>query len=1367
MLASSWPKASDRRAPTYELGDLLLSSLKLAPPPPARRSQRSQSRGVFVLDTLFALGAWFALTRGQLPPRVHDLVGGVLLVASAGAAYLSACHVLVRVPGATRVGALLLDRSNPRSWPREKRRLFLEVCTWMASVLYLYTASHSGWIAVGAGAVAAGVLAVVSDVLAAYLHMLETRLDPQQMSGVGGMLWLKVALSYVCVGYIITDTGRKLHDYVFGEDESEMQHFQSVDQLVVNYLLITLVGTSLIIASELLLLCEPTRRVGIVLQGRIVDARKNWELHPFRSLVEVTGTFGATTFYYSTSKDMLLSLQLGTFCGVLLILSSELLASASRPRFVSPPSPQPAVEMPADHWVKLIPVVVMMLYFFSQVYDAIVRAANVPLNSLALMLCFIGVAAVTLTALALSGRKPSLMELGRFGRRLAAKLCVGSITLIAPKVCDGLSGVLFSCVLSAFCIAFSRECWDDIEANEGAQLEEIACAVHDSSEESSPDTSSTLPLEADGPSLSWSTRALSFVMERYPRFYKRVKWTFVGIMVVSTLDICSTFFVVINQDEVALSLSQYSAINVVLSASVGYLTSPAPYELHPMAVFHTGVKQLKNKWVVFPLHMFVETLVFVGVFAGTFAASSTVFSSLTLAALSGIVVSVGGHWVCSHLNLTVGTHMRTQLTATCALLFCLFLITYASMVSLLSIYHYFDSIEAAFCLASFAGIFFLAASELFLMWEPTREVGLLLQCRVTNAKENWQMEPLRSFLELFTWFAVICGSFAMYDDLVLALQLGTFSGIAVTLSGEYFRKNRSKLIPWGRGLLSDAEVIAAPISPIGVPCDNIVEPSRARPLPIMLLFAYIGSGTFQWIFENMRSLEVTVILATIAGIAFLCFADMLVLFKPTRWAGVILQDRFINVKYNWCQYPVRSFVEFGCFMGVIYGSYAIYHDLIVAVQVGTLSGMLVTLGGEQLRSCARAVPLDGAEKMEVDKTQILPLPVMSLLGLVGAVAFNIIYTYLRRIEVAFVLATTSGVIFALVGDMFVIWKPTRKVGMILQERILYFKANFSTHTRRSWMEMISLCSAWYLSYDFLWPGDLLIAIQFGTTAGIMTCVCGELTMEYVAEAERRLIAGVSARLAQDSQTDCTFLNLPYEVQFEVAHFLTAEDLLVARATCHKVNNMLKAESARFWLHASLRRTFRDHSNHRARSRAHSISHRMGNHARSLVFEAITLVLPKIVGARDPAQVLTSSNEVSRALKWVYLNADWIRKQSIPVLTEEDAGNNSTLISLSVGDVAFDVFRHMPDKSSLGIIVKRSEDFSIERVEVPRGVYDTIQRDPFSFVAAETLSTLEVFSNWHLTVVAFATMTLIFIGQFSSDLLRAYVLPASFTWWGVR
>ncbi|KAI9907869.1 hypothetical protein PsorP6_004665 [Peronosclerospora sorghi] len=1358
--AAFWLKNCDRSAPTYELGDRLLSALKLTPATTVnRRTKRSQSRSILALEGTLAVASWIALTCGALSPRVQDVVGGSLLISSAGVCYFGMCHLLRLIPWTTHFGDLLLDRSNPCSWPREKRRLFLEIYTSMASVLSLYTASHSGVVAVGAGTIVTIVVACVSDFLAAYVHLLETGLDPQQMSGIGAMVWFKLTLSYVCVGYVISDTAAKVYGYVIREQDKDdsMQPSTSVDQLVFNCLLITLVSASLILASELLLLCNTTRRAGIFLQGRIVGAKKNWKLHPLRSLVEVTGTFGVTTFYYSSSKDMLVSLQLGTLCGVMLILSGEFLASASRPHLFSPLNPQAAVEMPADHWVKLVPVAVMVLYFLSQIYAAIVRAANLPFTSVVLMLGLIVVTAVTLTILALSGRKPSWTELLRCGRQLAAKICVGTITLVAPYVSHGPPGVVFSCGLSAFCIAFSRECWDDIELNEGAHSQEIKCSNHNSPHVA--ETQSTPPIDSKHAPLSWYARALSFVNRRYSHFYKRLKWTFVGIMLLSTLDICSTFFTIINHNEILLTLSQFSAINVVVSSLVGYLSSPAPYELHPAVLLHTAVKQFKNKWVVFPLHMFVETLVFVGVFLGTFAASSTVFSSLTLAALSGIVVSVGGHSLCWRLHLTVGTHMRMQLTATCALLFCLFLLCYASMVSLLSIYHYFDSIEAAFCLASLAGIFFLAASDLLLLWKPTREVGLLLQRRVTNAKENWELEPLRSFLELFTWFSITYGSFAMYDDLLLALQLGTFSGIAVTLSGEFFRKNRSKLLPWGGSLLTDDRTFK---SPVGSPLGDVIEPDKTRPLPVMLLFAYIGSGTFQWIFENIRSLEVTVILATIAGIAFLCCADMLVLFKPTRWAGVILQDRFIRIKHNWREYPVRSFVEFGCFLGVIYGSYAIYHDLIVAVQVGTLSGVVVTLGGEQVRNCARGSTKNESEKNEFEKMQILPLPVMSLLGLVGAVAFNIIYTHLRSIELAFVLASTSGVIFALVGDMFVIWKPTRKLGMIIQERILYIKPNFSSHTGRTWMEVASLCGGWYISYDILWPGNLLVAIQFGTTLGIATCVCGELTMEFVAEAERQLVADISARLAQDSQKSCIFLELPYEIQFVVAHFLTAEDLLVARATCHKVNNMLKAESTRYWLHASLRRTFGDHTKRRRHFQAHNTSYRMGDRVRSLVYEAITLLLPKIVGPRDPTQVLSSNNEVNRALKWVYINAEWIRSLNLPPM--ENAVDGNAFISLTARDVGFDVFRHIPDKNSLGITILRDENFVIERVQVPRGVYDTIQRDPFSFVATETLHTLEVFSTWHLTVVAFATMTLIYIGHILSDMLRLYVLPRSYTLW---
>ncbi|KAF1320508.1 hypothetical protein FI667_g12345, partial [Globisporangium splendens] len=848
-----------------------------------------------------------------------------------------------------------------------------------------------GMLSIGGGALFAMGLAVFSDFVAAYLRILEARMHRQQHDATPeGVSWLKAVFSYACVGYLITDSGRILHRYLSGE----VTDFQTIEDLVINYFLITLVGVSLIVASELLMLYQPTRTAGLILQARIVDGRKNWEEHTLRSLVEVTVTFGITVLSYKMSDEVVWSLQAGTFSGVALILSEEYVYS--RKSLFSAGAQD---EIPADHWIKLAPAVVMMIFFCVQVYSAMMMMPSVPSTMSVAFLWFIVISAIVLTVIALTD---------------------------------------FNIVASKF-----------------------------------------------------NERAKFLVGKLHPVFL-------VSVMVFHQLFAFE------------LSLSQFSAGNVVVSAGFGYLTSAVKQELHPEVLLRTGFQHAKNKWMLFPLQTFIEATVFVGVFLGTFTATSTVFSSLTLAALSGIVISFGSHWLCTRLQLTVGNSVRMRLTATCSVVFFLVLFSYISMVAMFWIYHNIDSLEATFCLASLSGVVFLASSELFLLWEPTRKIGQLLQERVTCAKDNWQKEPLRSFLEVFTWFGVVYGSFALYNDLLLALQLGTFSGIAVTLSGEYFRRNRAKLIPWRSELLVEEDEDTV-LEKVDEECDPDTKFSdRPRALPVMLLFAYIGSGTFQWIFENMRSLEVTVVLATIAGIVFLCIADLLVMYKPTRWVGIILQDRVIHVKRNWTNYPVRSFVEFGCFLGVIYGTYAIYCDLFVAVQVGTLSGMLVTLIGEQVRSHARARPKSDAD---VEKSQILPLPVMCMLGLVGTVAFNIIYTHRRNIEVAFVLATTSGVIFALLGDMLVIWNPTRKIGMIIQERILFFKDNFTDHTLRSWTELLSCVFAWYGSYVCFWPGDLLIAIQFGTFTGIMACVCGELAMEYIAEVKHRLIQGVSARLA--------------------------------------------------------------------------------------------------------------------------------------------------------------------------------------------------------------------------------------------------------------
>lgn len=94
-----------------------------------------------------------------------------------------------------------------------------------------------------------------------------------------------------------------------------------------------------------------------------------------------------------------------------------------------------------------------------------------------------------------------------------------------------------------------------------------------------------------------------------------------------------------------------------------------------------------------------------------------------------------------------------------------------------------------------------------------------------------------------------------------------------------------------------------------------------------------------------------------------------------------------------------------------------------------------------------------------------------------------------------------------------------------------------------------------------------------------------------------------------TQHNSDFLTLPYEIHFHIAHFLAPEDLLVTRGTCHHLNNMIRAESARYWLHASLKRQFGI-----AQERTVAATH-VAKQVRSLIIDALTNVIPRFFSTR--------------------------------------------------------------------------------------------------------------------------------------------------------
>ncbi|KAH9162553.1 hypothetical protein LEN26_000881 [Aphanomyces euteiches] len=1214
-----------------------------------------------ILCTGVLLVWWFTILAiyNSVSSRFAQFGTVLLLVICSAMAYCFLSWLLMRIPMTAEIGYRLWWRHKPKDDDAAVLGTFLETCTWLALVVGTYGASQNPFVAVILGGISGLWVAATGDFLLAYIRVQSAVIKDEAQP-----LWLKYTVTTVCLGYIVVGLVRLFYNFLVDNN---------VESMVLQYLLSILVGVSLVVLSEVLLLYSPTRYAGVILQSRVVHAKTNWSSHPLRSLVELAFVFAATVVLYDYLDDFVVSLQAGTLASTIFILCGE---------FYFYPSATPAShDVQNDHWIKMLPLgslIVFMLYQLALVlsWQSFLAMAEVGI---------VAFVAKLLRAQTLWGRfQEFLRNLVAWPIRTTMEVLAHCVFLhILPRSISTWTHVISTTVFDlglVHCQSTGLTLWHGISALQYSPSWVFAVQLK-----------RTRSIDEIAPLHNWMWEAVDEPDAQTSSIRVPIS-IMANLVVVVTVLLSGLRYG-------TLLLSRISGVVPVvmiagfLALCAGTLIGVLTCSSHPTfrllrRVLFTSIKQQCS---LHPLHVLVQVVVCLGVFVGTYAISGGAWSSAALfASASAIGVIGGGQYVVRRLS----TH--ETLDATYAVIFFVVLLSYAVGVSLFCIYVYIDRIEIAFCLATLSGVVFVASSELFLMWEPTRVAGIILQTRVTQCVHNWRVEPLRSFLECLVWIAVTYGTFIIYQDFVVALHLGTLSGIVVTLAGEVFR-NR-----W---------LFPQP------PSEHMDQ--RPKVLPLVLLFAYVGAGTFQWIFEHLRSLEVTVGLATVAGIIFLCVADVLAMWQPTRWAGVILQDRFLNASEHWQLYPVRSFVEVGCFLGVIYGSYAIYGDLSVAVQCGTFSGMLVALIGEQLKSQRKL--------RSEDKPQyhILPFPIISVLGFVGCVAFNTIYTHLRSIEVAFALATASGVAFVVLGDMFVFWAPTRFVGLILQERTLHFTRDMRLYSWRCWWELCTCTMALYVSYSYLWRGDLLVAIQVCTFTAILVCVVGEVVLSSIQKYEQSVVQ----QGRWEAQAQSKLLGLPYEVLFETARFLTPEELLVTRTTCHKINSLLRAESKRFWLHATLRRQY---------GRAMQQTHR------SLIYAAWKAIIPKVFAPREPLTVLNAKITHNRALKWVFLNADWIRRQNMPRRTDK-------IIELGPGDVGFDVFRHMPDKTDLAIQVEQNQMLETTRLTVPGHIYSKIQADPFSFVVSETLYEVEELSFWHICTVVFVAMVVVSIAQAALDI----------------
>eukprot|EP00514_Thraustochytrium_sp_LLF1b_P012239 CAMPEP_0184544436 /NCGR_PEP_ID=MMETSP0199_2-20130426/3632_1 /TAXON_ID=1112570 /ORGANISM="Thraustochytrium sp., Strain LLF1b" /LENGTH=989 /DNA_ID=CAMNT_0026938617 /DNA_START=3 /DNA_END=2972 /DNA_ORIENTATION=- len=299
----------------------------------------------------------------------------------------------------------------------------------------------------------------------------------------------------------------------------------------------------------------------------------------------------------------------------------------------------------------------------------------------------------------------------------------------------------------------------------------------------------------------------------------------------------------------------------------------------------------------------------------------------------------------------------------------------------------------AFAITTAAGLGFVAFSWLIygsniqtLMW-----VADLMEDRVLHTRENWKNQSIRSLVEVGSWLHITFRIFALTESALVAAIGGSLVGAFCVVVGEYFShytraaeqrletgysdyrqylrrlssgaqseedfaQNRLSETPIQDNLDSRAHFEAfgrqtriesgqnASQQPVIQPCEPRKELASvfATPQCASLVAAFAFSFALFHVKES-EDLGLAALLTTLTNVAFITSEQLLMLWRPTRWAALILHDRVMNVVSNWRRQTIRSGFETCFYLSSIFSCYALTESVPFAVVAGTVAGIVVIL----------------------------------------------------------------------------------------------------------------------------------------------------------------------------------------------------------------------------------------------------------------------------------------------------------------------------------------------------------------------------------------------------------------------------------------
>ncbi|RLN95295.1 hypothetical protein BBJ28_00012485, partial [Nothophytophthora sp. Chile5] len=221
-----------------------------------------------------------------------------------------------------------------------------------------------------------------------------------------------------------------------------------------------------------------------------------------------------------------------------------------------------------------------------------------------------------------------------------------------------------------------------------------------------------------------------------------------------------------------------------------------------------------------------------------------------------------------------------------------------------------------------------------------------------------------------------------------------------------------------------------------------------------------------------------------------------------------LIQRFTDARFNWATKTLQSFLEVVCWTSVTYATYSLYGDALLAFQVGTFVGAMMSVcdeivlqfvrglarvirnqpgGGDLLQRLGFDIPKNG--KAPTDGQELALIKTL-LFGYLGVVAVRSLWENFHDVKFFALLTACTGVAFVVTAEFCCLWLPTRRVGLTLQSRFTKVAHNWREHWLRSLAEMLcwtlSTSYFYYSSEDYWWSFQVgtLIAVGVSLSSGL-------------------------------------------------------------------------------------------------------------------------------------------------------------------------------------------------------------------------------------------------------------------------------------------